>query len=215
MRCMLKLYRYPALQGNVSRSSSWRITMRKSVFFLLSVSFLVPRMAAAAEAEDRDHKPDLLVDDDKVQCPAATFTSIQAAIDAANPGDLIRVCPGTYREQLSIDKSLSIEGDNGAIVLPTNMTVNATGSSGTPIAAAILVKEAAHVEIEGLIVDTANSGITQCSPDLIGILYQNSSGRIEHNAVRNTKLSVSLNGCQSGNAIVVQSLGSETSNVRI
>jgi nitrous oxidase accessory protein NosD len=151
----------------------------------------------------------------KSNAPPQHSRPFQAANDAANPGNLIRVCPGTYREQLSIDKSLSIEGDNGAIVLPTNMTVNATGSSGTPIAAAILVKEAAHVEIEGLIVDTANSGITQCSPDLIGILYQNSSGRIEHNAVRNTKLSVSLNGCQSGNAIVVQSLGSETSNVRI
>jgi hypothetical protein len=190
--------------------------MRKSalaVFLLLSIFFLASRVAAGAE--DLDRKPDLLVDDDKVQCPAATFTSIQAAIDAASPGNLIRVCPGTYREQLSIDKSLSIEGDNGAIVLPGNMTVNATGSTGTPIAAAILVKEAADVEIEGLIVDTANSGITECSPDLIGILYQNSSGSIEHNAVRNTKLSVSRNGCQSGDAIVVQSLGGGTSKVSI
>jgi nitrous oxidase accessory protein NosD len=190
--------------------------MRKSplsVFLLLSVSFLVPHMAAAAQ--DRDHKPDLLVDDDKVECPTATFTSIQDAINAADPGSLIRICPGTYREQLSIDKSLSIEGDNGAIVLPTRMVANTTGSSGAPIAAAILVKNAGNVEIEGLIVDTTNNGITQCSPDLIGILYQNSSGSIEHNAVRNTKLSVSLNGCQSGDAIVVQSLGGETSKVNI
>ncbi len=59
---------------------------------------------------------------------------------------------------------LSIEGDNGAILLPSNMVVNTTGSSGTPIAAAILVKEAANVEIEGLIVDTANSAITGCAP---------------------------------------------------
>jgi nitrous oxidase accessory protein NosD len=168
----------------------------------------------AAAAEDRDHRPDLLVDDDKVQCPAATFTSIQDAINAANPGSLIRVCPGTYREQLSINKSLRIEGDNGAIVMPSNMVANTSGFSGTPIAAAILVKDAAKVEIEGLIVDTANNGITECSPDLIGILYQNSSGSIEHNAVRNTKLSVSLNGCQSGDAIVVQS-GGETSKVSI
>jgi nitrous oxidase accessory protein NosD len=189
------------------RKSAW------SVFLLLSVSSAGPRMAAAAQ--DRDHKPDMLVDDDKVQCPAAKFTSIQDAINAANPGSLIRVCPGTYREQLSINKSLRIEGDNGAIVLPGSMVANTTGFSGTPIAAAILVKDAAKVEIEGLIVDTANNGITECSPDLIGILYQNSSGSIEHNAVRNTKLSVSLNGCQSGDAIIVQSLGGETSKVSI
>lgn len=183
------------------------------VFLLILVSFLVPHMAAAAQ--DRDRKPDLLVDDDKVQCPTATFTSIQDAINAANPGSLIRVCPGTYHEQLSMNKSLSIEGDNGAIVLPSSMVANTTGSSGAPIAAAILVKDAANVEIEGLIVDTANNGITECSPHLIGILYQNSSGSIEHNAVRNTKLSVSLNGCQSGDAIVVQSLGGGTSKVSI
>jgi nitrous oxidase accessory protein NosD len=190
--------------------------MRKSpllVFLLLLVSFVVTPLAVAAQ--DRDRKPDLLVDDDKVQCPTATFTSIQDAINAANPGSLIRVCPGTYREQLSINKSLSVEGDNGAIVMPSSMVANTTGSSGAPIAAAILVKNAANAEIEGLIVDTANSGITECSPDLIGILYQNSSGSIEHNAVRNTKLSVSLNGCQSGDAIVVQSLGGGTSKVSI
>jgi nitrous oxidase accessory protein NosD len=184
-----------------------------SVFLLLSVSFAVPRMAAGRQ--DRDRKPDLLVDDDKVQCPTATFTSIQDAINAANPGSLIRVCPGMYHEQLFVNKPLSIEGDNGAIVLPNSMVANTTGSSGTPIAAAVLVKDAANVEIEGLIVDTANNGISECSPDLIGILYQNSSGSIEHNAVRNTKLSVSLNGCQSGDAIVVESLGGGTSKVSI
>ena len=188
--------------------------MRKfafTAFLLLLGSILIPRIAAA---EDRDRKPDLLVDDDKVQCPTATFTSIQDAINAASPGNLIRVCAGTYAEQLSIDKSLSIEGDNGAILLPSNMVANTTGSSGAPIAAAILVKEAANVEIEGLVVDTANSGITGCGPDLIGILYQNSSGRIEYNAVRNTN-SVSIKGCQSGDAIFVQSLGGQTSKVSI
>jgi len=183
-----------------------------SAFLLLCICLAIPRIGAT---QDHDRKPDLLVDDDKAQCPTAAFTSIQDAIKAANPGSLIRVCPGTYAEQLSITKSLSIEGDSGAIVLPSNMVANTTGSSGAPIAAAILVKNAANVAVEGLIVDTTSNGITECSPDLIGILYQNSSGRIEHNAVRNTKLSASLNGCQSGDGIVVQSLGGEASNVSI
>src|SRR6202521_2074701 len=107
--------------------------MRKSVlavFLLLSASLMVPPIAAT---QDRDHKHDLLVDDDKVQCPAATFTSIKDAINAANPGSLIRVCPGTYREQLSINKSLQIEGDNGAIVLPSIMVANTTGTAGNQI----------------------------------------------------------------------------------
>jgi nitrous oxidase accessory protein NosD len=183
-----------------------------SAFLLLCISLAIPRIGAT---QDHDRKPDLLVDDDRVQCPTAAFTSIQDAINAANPGSLIRVCPGTYSEQLSITKSLSIEGENGAIVLPSIMVANTTGSSGAPIAAAILVKNAANVGVEGLIVDTTSNGITECSPDLIGILYQNSSGRIEHNAVRNTKLTASLNGCQSGDGIVVQSLGGEASKVSI
>jgi len=44
----------------------------------------------------------LLVDDDLVQCPTAQFTSIQAAVTAAAPGDHIDVCPGTYNEQVTI-----------------------------------------------------------------------------------------------------------------
>ncbi|MDQ3822882.1 MAG: right-handed parallel beta-helix repeat-containing protein [Actinomycetota bacterium] len=41
----------------------------------------------------------LIVDDDRAQCPNAEFTTpagIQLAIEAAAPGDKIRVCPGTY-----------------------------------------------------------------------------------------------------------------------
>ncbi len=45
------------------------------------------------------------VDDDKVQCPSAQFTTIQSAVDAANPGDSIQVCNGLYREQVDIAKN--------------------------------------------------------------------------------------------------------------
>lgn len=39
-----------------------------------------------------------VVDDDKVQCPTANFTSVQAAVDFAAPWDTIVVCAGTYEE---------------------------------------------------------------------------------------------------------------------
>src|SRR5437588_2360535 len=51
----------------------------------------------------------LIVDDDKVQCPNAQFTSISAAVIAASPGALIRVCPGTYHESVVVDKALTIQ----------------------------------------------------------------------------------------------------------
>jgi parallel beta-helix repeat protein len=44
-------------------------------------------------------------------------TTIQAAVDAAQPGDTIRVPPGTYRESVLVDKShLTIVGSRAAII---------------------------------------------------------------------------------------------------
>lgn len=44
------------------------------------------------------------------RCENTTITSIQAAINAASSGDTIIVCPETYSESLTIDKSLTIQG---------------------------------------------------------------------------------------------------------
>jgi hypothetical protein len=55
----------------------------------------------------------LVVDNDNVQCPDATYSSIQSAVWAANSGDTIKVCAGTYNEDVFI-------GDSG----PSNLTLN-------------------------------------------------------------------------------------------
>lgn len=52
----------------------------------------------------------LKVDDDRAQCPTAAYTRIQAAVNAAAPGDTIVVCPGHYAEQVVIAKSIKIKG---------------------------------------------------------------------------------------------------------
>src|SRR3954447_14756498 len=44
----------------------------------------------------------LIVDNDHLNCPNAQFTSIQAAVTAATPGAMIKVCAGTYVEQVTI-----------------------------------------------------------------------------------------------------------------
>ena len=168
------------------------------------------------DAKDEDRKPDIVVDDDKVQCPNAAFTSIQAAVNAANPGDVIRVCPGTYVEQVVVDKSVRLQADNGAIVMPSNMNANTTSAgSGKPLAVVVLVKDATDVNIEGFIVDGTNNGITGCAPTLIGILFQDASGTVKHNAVRHMSLAASLNGCQSGDGIDVITSPDQSSRVTI
>jgi pectin methylesterase-like acyl-CoA thioesterase len=98
-------------------------------------------------------------------CPNPDFSTIQAAVDAASPGTTIRICAGTYPEQVSITKALTLRGDNGAVIEPSGVTANTTGTtSGTPAAAIILVKDTTDVNISDLIVDGANNGITECAP---------------------------------------------------
>jgi nitrous oxidase accessory protein NosD len=180
---------------------------------LISVLFSLPR---AAFSQDDPGKAHLLVDDDKVECPTAQYTTIQDAINHAAPGDVIRVCPGTYAEQVVIAKNLHIRADNGAIVMPTGASPNAIDVfSGNSLAALILVQNTENVEIEGLIVDGTNNGLTGCSPDLIGILYQNASGHIHHNAIRHLKLAATLSGCQSGEGIIAQSGSGGSATVQI
>lgn len=54
--------------------------------------------------------PPVQVDDDKVQCPKATFTSIQAAVDASAPGAVIQVCAGVYTENVNITHTVTLQG---------------------------------------------------------------------------------------------------------
>jgi parallel beta-helix repeat protein len=62
-------------------------------------AFAPPRLLCL---EDRWVPATLLVDDDLVQFPHAKFKTIQAAVDASHPGDLILVAKGTYTEQVTI-----------------------------------------------------------------------------------------------------------------
>jgi pectin methylesterase-like acyl-CoA thioesterase len=56
--------------------------------------------------------------------------SIQAAIDMANPGDRILVPPGTYAEQLTIDKDgIDLIGLGATLVPPASAAHNEWGAA--------------------------------------------------------------------------------------
>ena len=174
-----------------------------SVFFGFSGLVLVLVLSSSRPALAAN----LFVDDDSVECPEAEFTIIQDAIDEADPGDSIRVCPGTYDEQIIISKPLRIIGplSNSAVVKPLGMTANTTNRvNGIPIAAVVLVRGTTDVTIRRLTIDGINNGITDCEPTLVGIFYRNASGEIREVAIRNMILGVGLEGCQSGLGIFAQ-----------
>jgi hypothetical protein len=190
--------------------------MRKVLFVLPVALFLYLSAARPAFSQISNASANILVDDDKVQCPNAQFTKIQDAVNAATSGDVIRVCAGTYPEQVTISTSLTLRADNGVVVIPSGMTQNSTGASGgDSIAAVFVVQGAQDVVLDGFIVDGSNNGLTGCSPRLIGIDYENSSGDIRHNAVRHMSLGSADSGCQSGNGIEVETESGATSNVTV
>ncbi|PIR83989.1 hypothetical protein COU18_01105 [Candidatus Kaiserbacteria bacterium CG10_big_fil_rev_8_21_14_0_10_51_14] len=97
--------------------------------------------------------PATLVVDDDLACPGATYTTIQAAVDDANPGDTVEVCDGTYDEDVNVNKSIILSGSGidmaivqgqgageaGALVISADdvevsgFTVNGTGVSAIRI----------------------------------------------------------------------------------
>jgi hypothetical protein len=180
------------------------------ISFVFALALVLPRAGRPAGGAR------LVVANNKVECPNAGFTRIQDAIDAASPGDHIRICKGTYVEQITIRKALDIDADSGAVLMPNAMKQNTTSLfDGAPIATAILVADTTDVSISGLTVDGANNGISECTPDLEGITFQNASGNVERAAIRKFKLGAGLGGCQSGTGFFVQSGSGKISKVEI
>ena len=103
---------------------------------------------------------------------------IQDAINAASPGDTIKVHEGTYTEQLIINKSLTLIGDPmPKIVAPdTRATFTIPESSATfdPIIFAygsLTGTETISVTIEGFEIDGGNKAASGYR--FVGILYRN------------------------------------------
>jgi parallel beta-helix repeat protein len=104
-----------------------------------------------------------VVDDNGLQCPSAAYTDIQSAVDAANPGDTVVVCPGTYAGA-TIDKQLIVRGFTpdlsnaskcqDATTYPgTNTSKNSIIDGGT------LAVGASRVTITGFTIQNTGDGI--------------------------------------------------------
>jgi hypothetical protein len=166
----------------------------KTIVLLIALAACALAFAAADSAATGPAT--LVVDRDGVQCGNADFTSIQAAVDAAQPGDLIRVCPDLYAESVTVDKPLTLKGDPDAVKTvdcfqPTTLELPVdqqaiVDPAGDGFSIAFKL-EADDVELAGFVVQGASVGI-DASDSFSGY-------RLHHNLIRlNTLFGLDFGG---------------------
>jgi hypothetical protein len=96
------------------------MTVRRIGALALAVTAGLPAAASAAT---------LTVDDLGDDCPSAGFTSVQAAVDAASPGDTVAICPGTYAE----GPATVPNGGANAVSIAKMLTIRGAGASKVTI----------------------------------------------------------------------------------
>jgi hypothetical protein len=144
-----------------------------------------------------------------------TYPTIQAAVNAAPAGGIVWVCPGIYAEQITINKSLTLQGiangnANASVIVPpaTGMAQNATDPSpaslSPAIAAQLFVNGPVTVTLSNLVIDGNNNQLSSCSgPVLVGVYLLNSSGTLKGLNVRNQTLATAP-ACNNGLGMYVE-----------
>jgi VCBS repeat-containing protein len=109
------------------------------------------------------------------------YATINAAIAAANPGDTIMIAPGTYNENVVVNKSVTLQGtgpgvviegtfteDNGNFAGPLSTWLQTapgySGASGTGISVS-----ADNVTLKNLTVDDFLTGVDVSGPSVSGL----------------------------------------------
>ena len=139
------------------------------------------------------------VDNDKVQCPTAKYTTVQAAVNAAQAGDEIRICPGTYREQVTIARNnLKVVSDN-----PANMAI--IEAPATPLVAPfaiVHVRRATGVQIRGIAITGPGPGT--CDSLQHGVLVREGANvLINSNRIQEIR-DEPYGSCNTGSGVTVE-----------
>jgi nitrous oxidase accessory protein len=124
--------------------------------------------------------------------PSSAATKLQAALDAALPGDVVRLGAGQHRGPITLDKAIILEGEPEAVIVG-----NGQGSVVTITAPKAIVR---HLQISG-------SGKSVDGIDAGVLLAETAQGaRVEDNAILGNLYGVYVRGAQdaavTGNRIV-------------
>ena len=163
-----------------------------SKLFLLALLAVFVFGAHAAQAKV------ITVDDNGADCRKADFTSIQAAVNAASPGDTIKVCAGTYVEQVTIPA-----GKNGLTLrshVPEAAIIKAPAVMVDP-KAIVRVNGAQDVTINGFTITGPGGG--PCDSLRYGVRVDGGgSATISQNHIVDIR-DTPFSGCQNGHGILV------------
>jgi parallel beta-helix repeat protein len=107
-----------------------------------------------------------------------TYSTIQAAIAAASPGDTVHVLSGTYVEQLNIAKSLTLVGAGPCTTVRSPAELSSCFTAEDGFYPVICVHDANDVTIRDLVVDGASNGSENYR--FVGVAYHNAGGRVEN-----------------------------------
>jgi len=145
-------------------------------------------------------------------CAKPGFSTIQAAVEAATPGSTINVCPGTYQEQLSITKAVTVEasGMPAATVklpaTPQNSTTACDTAKGTeafqPDQDLVSICTSGMVKLKGLNFEAKWPAGT-CDDSLYGILVAGGATLEADGITIDGAGAFPINGCQGGVGIQV------------
>lgn len=103
------------------------------------------------------------------------YPTIQAAINAAQPADVVQVSPGIYNENLVIDKAVTLTAEVFDQVNPVNNTTVINGGAGA--AAITIASNLVQVPIiRGFVIQGASNGIQASSSFIAQFNFFHSSG---------------------------------------
>ena len=151
--------------------------------------------ATSSSSTSGDH---MLIVDDGADCPNAEYPTIQSAVDAAPPGAAIKVCRGTYVEQVTIpagkdDLVLFSEAAFQAVVKAPAVMVEPK--------AIIHVNGARDVTIRHFTI--AGPGGGPCDSLRFGVRVDNGgSATITHNHITDIR-DTPFSGCQNGVGVLI------------
>jgi parallel beta-helix repeat protein len=145
----------------------------KSLMFLATLVAQVPLSLATVTYQVGGCLPKL-----------ASFTTISQALQASPSPNLVKVCPGSYNEQVIITHPVTLEGvsvggsSQVAIGIPTTGLTTTTDDLGDILAPQVWVESSGEVNLNNLTVVGDNNDISSPYLNLVGVLYKSTSGKV-------------------------------------